>query len=241
MIVRVLDSCLQTEIPTYIATDSNEVIEAVRRHRPDFVNCLYTRSDHPNGTSRIAEAARDLKLGLQDIVIDVQGDDPFIEPELIRSVARSLPHASKVGCLLPAVRVPQEYAVEVASNPSIVKLVVATPHDPHLKSPVDRLIKWNELPTGFGRVIGFTRRMNSYSRHLPLFKHCSVIGFYNFCLQDFAGMGTGMYELTERVELYRLLEMNNYIFTMPVDSKAFSVDTPNDLERARAYAKELEL
>src|SRR5689334_15393557 len=71
----------------YVATDDRRIADAVRKHGHSVV---MTRGDHPSGTDRLAEAAKLLKLRAQQIVVNVQGDEPLIEPALIRDVAELL-------------------------------------------------------------------------------------------------------------------------------------------------------
>ena len=101
-----------------VATDAAEVAEAVRGFGGEVV---MTRADHPNGTSRLAEAARKLKLRDQDVVVNVQGDEPEMEKGFIDAAVRALVAS---GAEVATVALPFA-AGEDAGNPNIVKVVLA--------------------------------------------------------------------------------------------------------------------
>lgn len=101
-----------------VATDAAEVAAAVKAFGSEVV---MTRADHPNGTSRLAEAARKLKLGDEDIVVNVQGDEPEMEKGFIDAAVKAL---IKSGAEAATVALPFAPG-EDAGNPNIVKVVVA--------------------------------------------------------------------------------------------------------------------
>src|SRR5512140_3284290 len=88
MVVRVADRARASGAEAvWVATDDQGIFDAVKLHGHQV---LMTRSDHATGTDRIAEAVQQLGLAGTEIVVNVQGDEPLIAPELIRAVARSL-------------------------------------------------------------------------------------------------------------------------------------------------------
>ena len=92
MVIRVAERAQQSHAQSVVvATDSPEIQAACDEHR---IECLLTSADHPTGTDRIAEVAQLLKLPADTLVVNVQGDEPLIPPELINQVAQTLAEAS---------------------------------------------------------------------------------------------------------------------------------------------------
>jgi 3-deoxy-manno-octulosonate cytidylyltransferase (CMP-KDO synthetase) len=185
-----------------VCTDSVEIVMACDRH--DIPVCL-TRVDHSNGTERIAEAAETLALAEDDIVIDVQGDEPFVLPAYIDEVAAFVERTG-YGCVVP------HQFMDDYGNLNRVKLV----------SYGDRVLFFSrsDVPCHFGAV------------QQPLKKHLSIIGFRMPALRRFAAHPPTPLEDIERIELMRLLELGEPIGTFLQEGSSLSVDTPEDYERA---------
>ena len=152
-----------------VCTDSFEITKTCEKY--DISVCL-TKSSHQNGTERIAEAASDLGLHDQTIVIDVQGDEAFVQPRYIEPVIEFL-GCSKYGCVVPF------QIMEDRNNVNRVKLVTAG----------DRVIYMSRLdvPYCFGQF------------NEPLKKHLSVIGLKP-ALDVFASTSATPIELAERID-----------------------------------------
>lgn len=185
-----------------VCTDSIEILLACEKHGIDV--CL-TRASHVNGTERIAEASEALGLSETDIIIDVQGDEPFVQPDYIEQVADFVA-ATDYRCVVPY-QLMDEY-----DNVNRVKIVASG----------DRVIYFSrsDIPCHFGAV------------RQPLKKHLSVIGFRLAALRAFAAARPTPLEDIERIELMRLIELGEPVGTFPQDGSSLSVDTPEDYRLA---------
>ena len=182
-----------------VATDDQRIADAVERFGGTAV---MTRRDHPSGTDRLAEAAQDLSP--EDLVVNVQGDEPMIEPEVIDQAvtAAHLGDAEIVTLMTPL------NPVE-AGDPNRVKVVV------------DR----NRLALYFSR----SRIPSSGTCFLHLGLYVYRAGF----LKMFTKLQPTMLEIAERLEQLRALEHGYRIRVVEVESKSWGIDTPADLEKFR--------
>ncbi len=187
---------------TIVCTDSAAIIYECEKYGIEVCN---TRNNHLNGTDRIAEAAMLLNLPNNEIIVDVQGDEPFVSIDYISEVANKVTH-SHYGCIVPY----QEF--EESNNPNRVKIV----------SSSDRIIYFSrsDVPNYFGQV--------SY----PMKKHLSIIGFRSDVLKKYYSLFPTELEKIERIELFRLIENNIDIGTFKMDGQSMSVDTEEDYQKA---------
>ena len=121
MIVRVAQRVLSgvaTNVQVVVAADSPLIMQVCQEHG---VNAILTRDDHPSGSDRLAEACDLLGLGDEAIVVNVQGDEPLIDPSLVASVAELL-HATAQASMSTAAHTIQ--SVDEFTNPNVVKVVV---------------------------------------------------------------------------------------------------------------------
>lgn len=194
----------------YVCTDSEEISEVVLRHGGEVI---LTAKEHNNGTERIAEAARKLQA---DLFVDIQGDEPLIDPDHIDAVIAEHERilAEQSGCrsiVLPCLHIDQVQA----QNQHIVKVVRGT------KNQVVYLSR-AAVPAPFR---GGTDKF---------WKHLSIISFTPEALQEFARtpMVQGDLESTEGVELLRAVEHGIPIHTVTLEGDSFSVDILEDYHRA---------
>ncbi|KAA0912644.1 3-deoxy-manno-octulosonate cytidylyltransferase [Aquicoccus porphyridii] len=185
-----------------VCTDSIEILMTCEKYGIEV--CL-TRSTHQNGTERIAEAAEVMGLTDDDIIVDVQGDEPFVRPEYIEEVA-DFTARTGYGCVVP------HQMIDEYGNLNRVKMVS---HD-------DRVIYFSraDVPCHFGEM------------PQPLKKHLSIIGFRLPALRRFVSSPPTPLENTERIELMRLVELGEPIGTFLQTGTSLSVDTPEDYELA---------
>jgi len=210
MIVRVMECAQAAGIgPVVVATDSSDIKSAVEAAGG---RAIMTRADHPSGSDRIFEA---LNLadpnGQADIVVNVQGDLPTLAPADLKAALGPLDdRAVDVATLAAEIRKPEE-----RTNPNVVKVV---------GSPVTatRL-----------RALYFTRA-TAPSGDGPLYHHIGLYAYRRAALARFVSLPPSPLELRERLEQLRLLEAGMRIDVTLVDSVPLGVDTPEDLEAARA-------
>jgi len=191
-----------------VATDSNEIAEAVRAAGGEAV---MTASTHENGTSRIDEAATILDPGEEfDMIVNVQGDLPTIAPEAIRAALGPLSD--------PAVDISTIAAIiereEEKTDPNVVKVV------------------GSEIAPGRLRALYFTRA-TAPSGKGPLYHHIGLYAFRRSALSRYVALPPSPLEKRERLEQLRALEAGMRIDVAIVDDVPLGVDTEADLERAR--------
>ncbi|MGH6860074.1 MAG: 3-deoxy-manno-octulosonate cytidylyltransferase [Phyllobacterium sp.] len=193
---------------TVVATDSTEVKAAVEAHG---LEAVMTRSDHESGSDRIYEALSALDPdGSIDAIVNVQGDLPTIEPEIIRRALLPLQNGpADIGTLGVEIRREDE-----KTNPNVVKII---------GSPLSE--------TGL-RALYFTRATAPWGEG-PLYHHIGLYAYRRQALERFVGLGPSPLERRERLEQLRALEAGMRIDVEIVDSLPLGVDTPDDLERAR--------
>jgi len=195
--------------PVVVATDAPEIAAAI-----EAVGGLavMTRADHPSGSDRLAEALEIVDAnGEHDVVVNVQGDLPTIDPAVIGAAITPLADAAVDIATLcaPIVR------AEEADDPNVVKLVG------HTVGP-------NRL-----RALYFTRARAPWGEG-PLFHHIGLYAYRRKALARFMALPQGELERRERLEQLRALEAGMRIDAMVVGDLPLGVDTPADLERARA-------
>ncbi|WP_422040605.1 3-deoxy-manno-octulosonate cytidylyltransferase [Roseibium sp.] len=210
MIVRVMEQAQHADIgPVAVACDDASIAEAIRDHGGQAV---LTSKDHVSGSDRIHEAARSLDPdGRYDVVLNVQGDVPQIEPEAIRAAFSPLriPDVS-IGTIMTEITLP-----EFRDDPSFVK-AVTTPNG-----------------QGHHRALYFTRA-TAPTGDGPLYQHIGIYAYRREALQRFVQMPPSPLELREKLEQLRALEAGMRIDISIIDSAPLDVNTPQDLERARA-------
>ncbi|GAX87337.1 3-deoxy-manno-octulosonate cytidylyltransferase [Lebetimonas natsushimae] len=190
-----------------IATDSKEVIDICKKYGFDAV---MTNKNHKSGSDRIKEAAD--KLGLKDdeIVINMQGDEPFLEPEILEKVKNKLNGLERDFKMVSCYKIISELEAE---DPNLVKVVIDKNSD----------------------ALYFSRSKIPYNRDNNPHQYKGHLGIYGFdkkSLDIFTKM-KGKLEHIEKLEQLRVLENGEKIAMIEVKSKSFGIDTKEDLERAR--------
>ena len=196
-----------------VAADAEEICQAVRAAGGE---ALMTRPDHVSGSDRIFEALNRIDPDAEaDVVVNLQGDLPTIEPDLIRECAAVLSaKGPDIATLAAEIRDPEERA-----NPNVVK-VVGTP-----------LQQSNRL-----RALYFTRATAPHGDG-PLFHHIGLYAYRRTALERFVSLKASYLETRERLEQLRALEDGMRIDVVVVDTVPLGVDTPADLERARQMVR----
>lgn len=214
MIVRVLRQAQAAGIgPVAVAAGDAEIVEAVRAAGGQAV---LTDPDLPSGSDRIVAALNEIDpAGVHDVVINLQGDIPFLAPSVVEATARLL--ADQPSCDISTVMVAEADVAERA-NPDIPKVVAAMAPDGRS-----------------GRALYFTRSV-LYGDG-PVWLHHGVYGYRREALLAFTAAKPSPLELRERLEQLRALELGMSIWAAVIDEAPISVDNPADLERARAHAR----
>jgi 3-deoxy-manno-octulosonate cytidylyltransferase (CMP-KDO synthetase) len=214
MVVRVAERAMQSAAQSVIvATDSPEIQAACNQHR---IECLLTRDDHPTGTDRIAEIAQQLKLPDDALVVNVQGDEPLIPPELINQVAQALADHPACAISTAAVVITDKSKL---NNQNVVKVVLNRAGQAMYFSRAN---------------IPFVRDLSSEvpTEHL---RHLGIYAYRADFLQTYARLEPAPPEQAESLEQLRAL-WNGHRIQVHVASEAppAGIDTQEDLERVRS-------
>lgn len=196
----------------YIATDDTRISNVCEELGLKFI---MTDSNHLTGTDRVAECARNLNA---DVIVNVQGDEPFIEPESIEAVAAAL-LKSDIPDLAASNGYTQIESLDEVMDESVVKVVF---------SKSGRAMSYSRLP------IPLAFRQPS--------KHFRQLGLYAFrreALEFFSTTSQGPLESSESVEMYRFIEHDRPVLMVPVVESGIAVDTPSDLEKAIRHYESL--
>jgi len=192
-----------------IATDSQEVIDIAKTHG---IQAVMTANTHNSGTDRIYEATQLLGLDDDEIVINVQGDEPFIETEVVEAIyALSTKNRANTNILMnscyKSINNPE------ADDPNIVKVVT------------DKN----------GIALYFSRAKIPYPRdhHFDAYKgHLGIYGFTVRALRTFCALSDAPLENIEKLEQLRALYHGYEVAMTEVKTESFGIDTPEDLEKA---------
>ena len=206
MVVRVCERAAASGArAVHVATDDERIAAAVRMHGH---SALMTRPDHPSGTDRLAEASALLGLEDDDIVVNTQGDEPLVSPQLISRVAQSLGEASVSTACHP---ISDEASL---ANPNVVKVVLDA--------------------SGF--ALYFSRALIPYPRNPGgrWYRHAGIYGYRVGFLKRYAALARSPLEEVESLEQLRAL-WHGYRIAVAVSETdiAPGVDTPQDLEAVR--------
>lgn len=190
-----------------VATDDRRIFQCCEENGMDV---LMTGAEHATGTDRLAEVAR-LRPG--DIYINVQGDEPLIDPAAIDQVTECLLSAAARGIEV-ATGYTEGATDEQRANPSVVHLV----------------------PTLDGCVLTFSRHPVPHSFAAPAAHtvHVGMYGFTGAALARFARYERGPVERAESIELMRFLEHGERIAAIPIAPGSIGVDWPEDIQRVEA-------
>ena len=204
-----------------------------------------TRGEHRSGTDRLAEVAADLDC---EIVLNVQGDEPLIDPATVEAVIAPLVEDPWLD--MSTACTPLPHAADY-DNPNVVKVVINLAGNalyfsrsplPHVRGPAkagphDSTHVGSGVGSGVGADFthvgsGFTHVGAGFSRPM-IYKHLGIYGYRRTFLQTFAALAPTPLELAESLEQLRALEHGYRIRTVVTQFDSIGVDTPEDLERVR--------
>jgi 3-deoxy-manno-octulosonate cytidylyltransferase (CMP-KDO synthetase) len=196
----------------WVATDDARIRECVESFGG---RALMTREDHPSGSDRLAEAARLLNLAPEDIVINIQGDQPVFPPELISQLAAVLRRDPEVVMVTPIKRLSDPAA---AANPNTVKVVF------------DRA----------GRALYFSRSLLPFWRdgaHPSYYRHLGIYAYRVQFLREFVHLPPGRWEEAEKLEQLRALEHGFAIHVVETEGDTREVDSPEDARQVEEFLR----
>lgn len=193
-----------------VAVDDQAVFDVVKAAGFDVV---MTRQDHQSGSDRIYEALQKADPeGKAEFIINVQGDLPTIEAEAVRAALRPLIDNASTDIATLTVEITDEHE---KTNPNVVKIVGSPISETRMKA------------------LYFTRATAPYGDG-PLYHHIGLYAYRRAALEKFVSLGPSPLEMREKLEQLRALEAGMRIDAEIVRSIPLGVDTPADLEKARA-------
>ncbi|MDY4696662.1 3-deoxy-manno-octulosonate cytidylyltransferase [Selenomonas montiformis] len=213
MVCRVYDRAAQAGkvSDTLVATDDVRILNAVQEHGG---RAMMTRKDHPTGTDRLAEVASAHPEA--DLIVNVQGDEPLIEPSLIDRLVDVFEEEPDLPMATVMTKITDE---EEQRNPNNVKVV--TNKD--------------------GYALYFSRSLLPYPRHAgcPVYKHIGIYAYRRDFLLRYAAMAPTPLETAESLEQLRALENGYRIKVVETEAQFVGVDTAEDLEKVNAIYRQL--
>jgi len=222
MVVRVAQrAALSNASQVVVAADSIEIVQACQAHG---VRAMLTQVDHPSGSDRLAEASALLGLSPNDVVVNVQGDEPLINPELINQVAELLVQRPTASMSTAAHEI---HELAEFTNPNVVKVVI---------DQAQLALYFSRAPIPWWRD-GFAKGIQSLPQPAPL-RHIGIYAYRVGFLQSFPTLQAAPIETGEALEQLRALWHGHKIAVhITPDVPGPGVDTPEDLERVRALYK----
>lgn len=230
MVVRVARRAAQSgALRTVVAADDTRILRACAEHG---VEAIATRTDHASGSDRLAEACAALGLEGDDVVVNVQGDEPLMDPQLVHSVAAMLT-AHPETCMATAAHAIG--SLEDFHNPNIVKLVLDAQGFASYfsRAPIPCARDLHDTEWWSGAAAQTQPRVASLAGFTPL-RHIGIYSYRAGFLRNFPTLSQAPTEAIEQLEQLRAL-WHGYRIAVHIAEQAPGpgVDTPEDLERVR--------
>ena len=188
-----------------VCCDDKRILKVAKKYD---VKCIMTKKHHKNGTERIAEAYRKIKRKY-DLIVDIQGDEPLLNPRHIDSVINFHLKNNNADIVLPSLKINKK------KQTSIVKVIKSQTNEVVYLSRKDLPFDYNNNKTG------------------TLLKHLSIISFKPEALKKFANSKKTKLEITENIELLRAIEIGLKIKSFNLKGESFSVDIKKDYINAK--------
>ncbi len=192
-----------------VAADDESIISVCKAHG---IEAMLTSTTHKSGTDRISECATILKLNDNEIIINVQADEPFIEPEVVEMLISKLKTLQKKGEPFIMGSCYNAINTESAEDPNLVKVVLDNNNN----------------------AIYFSRSLIPYNRNgrANYYGHIGIYGFSKRSLKEFCNLSDAPIEDIEGLEQLRAIHHQKKITMLKVASTGFGIDTKEDLARA---------
>lgn len=219
IVCRVLDAVKDSVDRVVVATDDERIYNTVFDYGAEVV---MTSSNHTSGTERIIEAFE--KIGHnEDIVINVQGDEPFISQKQIRSIISCFDDTTIDIATLYEI-FPKDTDNEKLFDPSKVKIV---------KSKNDIALYFSRLPIPYQRDMD-----KNWCSIAEYYKHIGLYAFSSRAISNIKRLGCSMLENSEKLEQLRWIEYGMKIKVVKTDISTIGIDTPEDLLKAEEYLRQ---
>lgn len=220
IIQRVFDQCKKVnDVDVYVVTDSVEIFEICEKFT---TNVLMSKSSHESGTDRIAEVAPKIEC---DIIINVQGDEPFIDPSLITSLFSELEKGkSNMVTVMEKINNFQDL-----NNPNVVKVIVDANYNamyfsrsiiPNVRDNFDNESDADEI-----------------IKNQSFYRHVGVYGYKKDFLINYSKLPQTSYEKLEKLEQLRVIQNGFKIKMIETKTKSIGIDTLEDYNKAKKILK----
>lgn len=209
MIQRVYEQAQKSDLvnSVYVATDSDAIQTSIQEMGG---NVVMTSENCSSGTDRVAEAARTLKLGDDDIIVNIQGDQPLLPPECLNDLVQ--PFFTRPGLTMATLAHVLTDENEI-NDPNNVKVII----------------------DGDGFAIYFSRARIPFNRDnsktVHYYKHIGIYAYSNSFLQEFTNLPYSILEHIEKLEQLRVIESGNKIRVTVTEHDSPSVDDPADIKK----------
>lgn len=210
VINRTYQAALETKLfdEVFVVTDSNLIFDEITQHGG---KAIMSKKEHESGSDRIAEAVEDLDV---DIVINVQGDEPFIDKK-------------------PLEQLIEVFKEDISKRVDLASLMFEIDETNEIENPNN--VKVITDKEGF--ALYFSRSVIPYPREVGVgvryMKHVGIYAFRKQALMDFYRLSMGILEASEKLEQLRYLENGKRIKMVETTHGSIGIDTPEDLEKAR--------
>jgi 3-deoxy-manno-octulosonate cytidylyltransferase (CMP-KDO synthetase) len=204
---------------TYIATDDKRIYDTVTAFGGEAV---MTSESHSTGTDRVEEVASGLEC---DIVVNIQGDEPFIRPEMIDGLVQLMldDERASIGTLVKKIT-----DIDELLSPDVVKAVL---------DDDDFAIYFSRAPIPYHRDDWQDLGSIKLSGNVSVYKHIGIYAFKKEDLHKFTALGESGIERTERLEQLRALNAGMKIKAKETIYETVGIDTPDDLKRAEEWLR----
>ena len=200
-----------------IATESEKIVEAAKKFN---AKAVLTSPKCQSGTDRVFEAYKNTKKSYK-YVVNVQGDEPFVQASTIKNVVALL-------------KKDRQADISTACYPSLDEKTILEP------SHVKAVLTGKKQALYFSRsVIPFKREITKETAKVPFYIHCGIYGYKEAALKKFVKLPKSTLENLEKLEQLRALENGLIIKSILIEKAGPAIDTPADLIKARAYAKKI--
>ena len=214
---------------TVVACDSDEILEVCKAHK---IHAILTSPLHSSGTDRCAEVARALDLPRNEIVINLQGDEPFLEESVVESLINSMRHTHFMASCY------KEISAENALDSNLVKVVIS--NDNFALYFSRSVIPFRRDSADFARDSADSARDSADSADstpveskLIYNGHIGIYGFFAWSLAEFCALPKSPLESIEKLEQLRALWHRKEIFMTKVATKSIGIDTDVDYKNAQ--------
>ncbi|MFM2343548.1 MAG: 3-deoxy-D-manno-octulosonate cytidylyltransferase [Pseudomonadota bacterium] len=230
LVVQVALQAQKTNARIVIATDHEDIANVCKEYGLEY--CM-TSSEHQSGTDRLAECAEKLGLACDEIVVNVQGDEPFMSPQIINDVAQALVDNPDYRMSTAAHLIKHAYEI---TNPNVVKVVV---------NNNNKALYFSRAPIPWNRDAWQDTTLNTAQNNPEailgnIWRHIGVYGFRVGFLKKYPTLPPAMLEKIEMLEQLRALYNGFDIYVAPTDIvPEAGIDTPDDFARATKKWQEI--